>query len=810
MKKNIFIILIIGSFILSSCFNILLPDNKTNDEQISIKEFSSASLKIFIPDYKKMAEQNSGRAIAPQTAYIRLSIADDQGIFIQHGELLELNINDIIPVVNAPVNFPGGIWSGTFSQLECKVYNAGSLRIELLDLNKRVITQGLNQADVTVTPYQSAQAVFFTTPEIYNNISGNLAPDEMRFWKVSMMAGFSYKLTLSAEGSYPDIVVFNNDGTFKEYHSISNSAEAIIIFDPDVTADYYLGLWADDGAVNSYSIAMSYNIDHASFQTDFSEDFSGWTASSSGSGSILPVIVIEDGKSIIEFASRYMSNGGRVTLSRTINITEPGFFSFNIKTDIGGASPVDTFFKFYLNNVEVASYEGLGGSWRNGSFYIPEGSHEVRCVLEKNSNFFYNPPNTNKVWLTDISISPDITAFLDMYPKGPKDTYVGGFPIQFNANALRPDGSIRSGISGITYSGPGVDPVTGLFTPPAAPGTYRVTASLDGKIVNSDIITVHPADYLQRPYTNLITGKTYYGYQGEPGSMVGFLGYLTITSPAENYIDADGFVTFAGELRYGGYINMSIEKEEDPSLVTNYLIPQGNFCIRVWLRFGAGLYRINIGLGSYQETFIVNNTCTDTGVDGDPRFLYPSSVVQSDDFRITNLVTDILYGITNEAEKIKLIHDYIVKNTVYDADGYLTGVRKPQDALGVLETRYHVDPQYGSLGHYLAVCEGYSNVTAALLRAAGIETRYVSSTAMNHAWNHVYTGGSWKFLDTTWNDPIYIETGNDLGPNYVSYDYYLLSTLNGLNGSHYDYVVNNSRSLVPVIPKMRGMPDGWY
>jgi transglutaminase/protease-like cytokinesis protein 3 len=237
----------------------------------------------------------------------------------------------------------------------------------------------------------------------------------------------------------------------------------------------------------------------------------------------------------------------------------------------------------------------------------------------------------------------------------------------------------------------------------------------------------------------------------------------------------------------------------------------------MWMRFGKGLYKVDLG---NNNIFTVTNTCTDTGADGDPRFKYPSSVVQSDDFRITNILSDILYGINKEADKIKKINDYLVQNTLYDVEVYnqvinnqydsFTG--RQQDALSVLGTRYHFDPQYDPAGHYFAVCEGYSCAAAALLRAAGIETKYISSSSMNHGWNNVYTGGSWKFLDVTWNDPVNLETGFDGGPYSVSYKYYLLTSLNGINGDHYGGSTDNFRGIkpVPVIPKMRGMPDGWY
>jgi hypothetical protein len=549
MKINAVILFVFSLLIFSSCIDQLLPpsaDISSNAEQA--RETGDVNIKIFIPDYQKLAEQNDNRAIAPQTTKIRLSAANEENNFIQIGDILQLNVNSITSVQGAPSSLPGGTWNGTFLAIECKTYMAGTLKIELLDLNNNVITSGVNQSDVVVSKGQAAQAVFFTTPEIKNSILGSLNNGEMRFWRVTMMGGYSYNLTLNTEGSYPDVVVFNDNGTFRDYHSVSSVATAILNFNPTAEDNCYLGVWASRGAVSSYSVAMSYKFNN--LPQDFSgNNFNGWQASAQGTNSPMPVITVNDGKSILEFPSRSMSPGGRAILLRTVNYTEPTAISFNVKTDIGGSRDnVNTFFKFYIDGVEKASYSGLNAEWKAGSIIIPAGTQEIKWVLEKDSNLYYPDPITNKVWLADISFSPDVTAYLDLRPKGPKDTYVGGFPIQYTARALRSDGSVRSGVSGIVYSGTGVDPATGLFTP-STPGAYTITASKDGKIVSSDFITVHPADYLRKPYTNVAAGRTYYGYQGVYDTK-NINSSLSLTYPAGSGINADGFVTIEGESKY--------------------------------------------------------------------------------------------------------------------------------------------------------------------------------------------------------------------------------------------------------------------
>lgn len=114
----------------------------------------------------------------------------------------------------------------------------------------------------------------------------------------------------------------------------------------------------------------------------------------------------------------------------------------------------------------------------------------------------------------------------------------------------------------------------------------------------------------------------------------------------------------------------------------------------------------------------------------------------------------------SDREKIKKIHDVIVRNTQYDTSildiDLSSSVKHPSfEATGVFDFN-------------TAVCSGYSRAFNVLAQDAGIPSLMVSSIDMLHAWNLVYDGLSWKFIDTTFNDPIPDRADR------VLYTYYLL------------------------------------
>lgn len=121
-----------------------------------------------------------------------------------------------------------------------------------------------------------------------------------------------------------------------------------------------------------------------------------------------------------------------------------------------------------------------------------------------------------------------------------------------------------------------------------------------------------------------------------------------------------------------------------------------------------------------------------------------------------------------DQEKIKAVHDYLVRTVQYDSD--LPINLSPQS--DNVSDSYMV---YGALVNKVAVCDGYAKAFNMFMDILGIPADRIvglslqNNTTVNHAWNRVYLDGDWKYLDVTWNDPV-----PDRG-NSVQYDYYLVT-----------------------------------
>ena len=108
-------------------------------------------------------------------------------------------------------------------------------------------------------------------------------------------------------------------------------------------------------------------------------------------------------------------------------------------------------------------------------------------------------------------------------------------------------------------------------------------------------------------------------------------------------------------------------------------------------------------------------------------------------------VSEALTWVPDNATRFQIVqalHDYLVRNCVYDRSAVNEVISPSRTA-------------YGALANGKAVCQGYSLAYKLLLRRAGVPAIYVGSDSMQHAWNMVQMeNNGWYHVDVTWDDPI--------------------------------------------------------
>lgn len=244
-----------------------------------------------------------------------------------------------------------------------------------------------------------------------------------------------------------------------------------------------------------------------------------------------------------------------------------------------------------------------------------------------------------------------------------------------------------------------------------------------------------------------------------------------LTSPTETSLQADRFITLKGRILATtgpeSYYLVIVSKNTDED---RYFL-RGTFDQKIWMRYGAGTYTIEICrvprvvehdlgfISSYSHSLPavvslqVENTNPEIG-----SAIYPSFNIQSDASEIL-AISQSFTGSTNQ-EIIKEAHDWVVLNLqddrAYRESGYDNDLRPLQDALSVLDRR-------------AGVCEGYSWLYIALLRSRSIPAVYVSGIAgssnSNHGWVKAFNGTEWRYIDPTWDDPIWGDSGHSDYPD---------------------------------------------
>jgi hypothetical protein len=184
----------------------------------------------------------------------------------------------------------------------------------------------------------------------------------------------------------------------------------------------------------------------------------------------------------------------------------------------------------------------------------------------------------------------------------------------------------------------------------------------------------------------------------------------------------------------------------------------GHFQISGYVTGGAGDYTAEVdyvkpGAPSNSYGGLVKNIAISNHDQKDEQYLLPSNVVQSDSPEIISRANQIISDAhaTTDMEKAKALHDWVATNITYDNDtlkkiqgtgGEMTSAIAPMTSVSVLDSK-------------TGICYGYSELYAALGRAAGLQTRMVTGNVkgwtLEHEWNEVLIDGRWVTVDTTWD-----------------------------------------------------------
>lgn len=176
-------------------------------------------------------------------------------------------------------------------------------------------------------------------------------------------------------------------------------------------------------------------------------------------------------------------------------------------------------------------------------------------------------------------------------------------------------------------------------------------------------------------------------------------------------------------------------KTLDLNLTSDYLTHIYPFDIKLVLQLETYSDSIQQTTSTYQHITIYNM---------DP--FYEDTILFAKQ-NVQNIISDDM----NTTQKIEAIHDYLVLHVSYD-----------QSQLIQKDLQSNVFLAYGALMDKKAVCAGYARAFMIYMRLLNIPCLMVTSQQIDHAWNMVYDGTNWQYVDATWDD---------LDDGKIQYDY---------------------------------------
>ncbi len=160
------------------------------------------------------------------------------------------------------------------------------------------------------------------------------------------------------------------------------------------------------------------------------------------------------------------------------------------------------------------------------------------------------------------------------------------------------------------------------------------------------------------------------------------------------------------------------------------------------LQFGNGRYRLNlfrqVSGSRYSEEGVIGFTVEMPDVNAP--FLYPNQYISySPESKAVKKAEEICAGVEKNAEKYRIISDYVLHNFAYD---YIRAVTTKGD--GKPDVDYCMEKGMG-------ICLDLASTSVCMLRSQGVPAKLVigSANGQYHAWVQVTVDGEEKLFDPT-------------------------------------------------------------
>ncbi len=170
----------------------------------------------------------------------------------------------------------------------------------------------------------------------------------------------------------------------------------------------------------------------------------------------------------------------------------------------------------------------------------------------------------------------------------------------------------------------------------------------------------------------------------------------------------------------------------------------------------------------------INTTFTSTGlITLEKQNRYHNESIDKLNDKVNEIYNKYYDPSKNVVENIRIFHDYIINNTVYDTNNK-TGI-----------SNINSSTAYGVLFDGIGICSGYTDAMQLFLEKLNVKNYRISSTT--HVWNYVFVEGKWLHLDLTWDDPIMSD-----GSSALNHDYFLIDSekLKSFNDGEHNFDSN--------------------